>query len=526
MLKYPQGHSGRQWQLSLLLCNAQKLLPHRTLGEIRDCRNANLKKRKATEKPRQKPQQPLERLTSKGSGTFVRRPSLQQKHSATKSLQLVPSDDLFQDSLWGSSAEPQKLKAKPAAEAKDLAAHPGKLTARKSFSAAPPQQSMPSAHQAAAKKLLQPEQQAQHSGTDALPNSIVREVSRAAAAFRKQGVQTISREASVNESEAAMGSAVETAPPQSASLELQPFGTPLLRQHRDLRAEIPDWSLSTQRPHIKVEERDQRTEPALRSQADLVQQPVTTAQPPRQQQEYTQQQGALSEVEILGQSAERKRQPEARKELVSEAPQKPAPLQQQRESSGGQVPSAAEQTQASDIDTELAADPLFDHYEAMQQDSAADALPASTLHSAASAKPEEATQPHSAPGWTHQAASPLPVLVGAYPVLTACSHPSILPWPKPVVFLGHDPGYTTHAVISLSYSQRCCTVTHNPSPTPKPQALRILGSQPSLDIVLHAGGTKGSQESSGSCTEPARRQAAFSAPPSEASQGRQRRRQA
>ena len=359
----------------------------------------------------------------------MRRPSLQQKHSATKSLQLVPSDDLFQDNLWGSSAEPQKPKAKPAAEAQGLAALPGKLTARKSFSAAPPQQSMPSAQQAAAKKLQQPEQQAQHSGSDALPNSIVREVSKAAAAFRKQGTQAISRETSVNESGAGTGSAAETAPPQSASLELQPFGTPLLRQHRDLRAEIPDWSLPTEQPYIKAEERNQETEPALRSQADLVQQPVTIAQPSHPPQGYTQQQGALSEVEILGQSAKRKRQPDAGKGLMSEGSQKAEALQQQSEGFCGHVPAPAEQTQASGVDTELAADPLFDHYKAMQQDSAAEALPASTLHSAASAKPEEATQPRSALGWTHQAASPL-LLVGPYSVLGACLHSSILPWPE------------------------------------------------------------------------------------------------
>ena len=420
MLKVPGGHWGSQKHDSahtLLLCIAQKLLPHRTLGEIRDWRNANLKKRKATEKPRQKPQLQPEKLTTKGSGTFVRRPSLQQKHSATKSLQLVPSDDLFQDSLWGSSAEPQKPKAKPAAEAKDLAAYPGKLTARKSSSSQQQQSMQSTQQQAASGKLQRPEQQALHSGSDAPPNSIVREVSKAAAAFRKQGAQTLSREASLNESEAGTGPAAEAAPPQSASLALPAFGSPLLMQ-RDLRKEIPEWPGPERQPHIKAEEPHQRTEPALRSQADPVQQPVTTAQPPLQQQELTQQQGALSEVEILGQSAKRKRQPKARKEPVSEGSQKAPPLQQPLPEVSRPAQPNAEPTHISDMSTEQEADPLFDHYEAMQQDSAADALPASALHRAASAKPEEATQPYSAPGWTQQATNQ--PLVGARPAISAC----------------------------------------------------------------------------------------------------------
>ncbi len=467
MLEFPECHRGRQQHdsaLTLLLFMLQKLLPHRTLGEIRDWRNANLKKRKATEKPRQKPQPPPEKLTTKGSGTFVRRPSLQQKHSATKCLQLVPSDDLFQDSLWGSSAEPQKSKAKPAADAKDLAAYPGKLTARKS-SSTQQQQSMPSTQQAAAKKLQQPGQQVQRSGSDALPNSIVREVSKAAAAFRKQSTQAISREASPNESEAGTGPASETAPPQSASLGSQALSSPLLLQRHlrlqeDLRKQIPDWSLDEQRPRIKAEDSDRPVQPALPSRADLVNgQPVTTAQPSHQQQKFTQQQGALSEVEILGQSANRKRQRDASEQLASEGLQKAEALQQQSAGFGGHVLPAAEPTHISDMDTEPEGDPLFDHYEAMQQDSAAETLPASTLHRAACAKPEEATQPHSAPGWTHQAVSqPMPALVGAYPVVQCLLNPiqSFLPWREPVASRSSTSGCTMRAALSLSYSQACC----------------------------------------------------------------------
>lgn len=322
----------------------QKLLPHRTLGEIRDWRNANLRKRKAADKPRQKQQQQQlqEKLSTKGSGTFVRRPAQQQTSSAPKPCQLVPSDDLFQDRAWSNNAETQQPKPSSAPSAKGVAARPAPA-----ISAAQQQQSMPSAQQATLDNLQQPELQGRHLGSDVVPSSAAGKPIKAAAALPRESIQTASKEASLGTSGAGTGPAADIAPAHSGSLEQAAFGSHRLL-HRDPRTEIPDWSLPAERPPLKAEEPD-NTEPALLSEADLVKQPfIPTAEP----------------------------------------------------------------THISDMDTDFAADPLFDQYEAMQQGSAAEAMHASTPPRAASAKPEEARQPYSVPGWTHQAAGyPVPALV-------------------------------------------------------------------------------------------------------------------
>ena len=385
--------------LSLLLCVAQRLLPHRTLGEIRDWRSANLRKRKAAAKPRQRPQQQREKLSTSGSGTLARRPAMKRKPSSLNPCQLVTSDDLFQDSLWGGSAKPQKPRAGSAAEVKGPAAAPLKPAAAKP--AAQQQQSVLSRQQAAPTLTQQPQQQPPRSASESRHSSAVEDPSRSAAALLEQSMQPVSKKARLQQSESDARPAADTSPPHSVGLEPQPFSTPLLLR-RDSRGEIPDWSLAAQQPPMKAEEPDSETEPALSFSA---------AQPPQHQQEPTQQQGAFSEVEVIGQSTERKGQLEARQGLVSKGLQEAEPRQQQDEGLGSHVPAAAESGHMSDMDAELSADPLFHQYETMQEDSAAERMPASMLPRAPSAKPEEATQLSNAPGWIYQAAPPMPALV-------------------------------------------------------------------------------------------------------------------
>ena len=322
---------------------------------------------------------------------------MKRKPSALNPCQLVPSDDLFQDSVWGGSTKPQKPRASSAAEAKGPAAVPLKPTAAKP--AAQQQQSILSRQEAAPQ---QPQQQAQRLASDSLRGSAVKEPSSSAAALPEHSMQPVSKRARLDHSESGSRPAADTAPPHSVSLKPQPFGTPLLLQ-RDLRAEIPDWSLPAQRPSFKAEEPGSTTEPAL---------PYNTAQPPNHQQEATQQQRAFSEVEVIGHSADRKGQPEASTCFVSEGLQKAESRQQQDKGLGGDVSAAAEPGYISEMDTELTSDPLFHQYEAIQEDSAADTMPASMLPRAPSAKPEEAPQLYSMPGWIHQAAGrPMPALV-------------------------------------------------------------------------------------------------------------------